>query len=124
MKKLLILVLILSCGAILQEATAQAPHRAAYKPGLLQYFLQKDLQPIKSQLNLTKIQSASFDQICNHYRKKVMISKGQQYSSKNAKKKAIKETRKEQDATIKTILKSHQYQKYLALMANYRRHKH
>lgn len=121
MKKLLILVLILSCSSLLQEAFAQTSKKAKYTPGLIQYFLQHDLDPLKKKMKLTKIQSASFDQICNHYRRAIIATKGEMHKNNTAKKKAVKNKRQEQDDTIRTILKAHQYKMYTAHMENYRK---
>jgi len=94
------------------NCTAQSSQKTQYKEGLVAYFLQHENKPMKTQLKLTALQDEAFDKIMSHYRQRRMSTVG----TKNQRKKEIKNIAKEQDKTIKTILRPNQFSTYQMLM--------
>ncbi len=98
------------------NCTAQSSSKPKYKEGLVAYFLQQENKPMKTKLQLTALQSEAFDKIMSHYRQRRMSTVG----NKNQRKKEIKNIAKEQDTTIKTILRPNQYATYQMLIRQQR----
>jgi len=99
--------LLLVAVVVASNCTAQS-NSMHYPQGLVKFFMEQEMSPIKNKLSLNPVQNEAFTKVMSHYQTKKMSTVG----NKNQRKKALKAVQKEQDQTIKSMLTTSQYLNY------------